>query len=536
MGFTKLGFKLMFFLACILSAIVIIFSYTVINIWKHSYIKSAITNTERFSDTIKRSTQYSMMKAQNEAVHEIINAVGQQKGIEWVRIFNKEGKIMYSTNRNEIAMTLDMQAEACYRCHASNKPLERLISSDRSRILKSKEGSHRILATINPIYNQESCYTAACHFHPKNQRVLGILDVAVSLADMDKVLKNRTHNIIIFGIGSVLVICIFVMFFVNRYVGKPVKKILTGTHRISAGDLEHVIDVPGNDEIAHLAQSFNSMSSSLKKAHNDLENWAKKLEKRVAEKTEELKDANMQVVRTEKLASLGRMAAGVAHELNSPLTGILTFAHLLYKKAPEGSPERTDLEVVISETNRCAKIISDLLNFARETKPDKKSVNINDIIEQTISIIEHQSSFHNINIVRHLDKKLPAVIADAAQIKQIFINIILNAGEVMAQGGTLTVTTSTRHDKKPSLSHSYQDYIEITLSDTGAGIPPENMGKIFDPFFTTKDPGQGTGLGLPISIKLAENHGGTIEVKSERGQGTTFTVILPLDGSDLEKA
>jgi two-component system NtrC family sensor kinase len=515
---TRVAVKLTILLACLLSLVLLAFTSALINMWERFSVRSAISETERFSDTLKRSAEYSMMHAQGEAVREMIDAVGQQKDVEWVRVFNKEGRIIYSTQKAEIGAVLDKNAEACYRCHAAEAPLEKLAGPDRSRILASQQDGHRVLATVEPIHNAPACSTAACHAHPESQRVLGVLDVAMSLARTDEVARGYTYTIAAAGIGMICLVCLLVALFLHGYIGRPVRRLMTGTQKIANGDFGYRIPLHGQDEISHLADSFNRMSESLGKAYGEMQGLAETLETRVQQKTEELKSAQLQVVRAEKLASLGRMAAGVAHELNNPLTGVLTFAHLLARKMPPGSQDRADLEVIISETNRCSKIIKDLLQFARETQADRKPGDLNVIIKQTISILQPQALFHNIRVQMELDEHLPQITVDSAQLKQVLLNILFNAAEAMPEGGDLAITTRAESPEN----------VTITVADTGCGISPDDLGKVFDPFFTTKDPGKGTGLGLSVSLKLIENHGGTIEVTSALGKGSTFRVVLPV--------
>jgi two-component system, NtrC family, sensor kinase len=519
---SRLALKVTVLLACLLSLVLLTFTFLVIHIWTRSCVDLATSETERLTDTLNRSCRYSMLHAQRESMHATINAIGKQKDIEWVRIFNKEGKISYSTAPEEVDTVLDKKAEACYLCHQAEAPLVKLSGTDRTRIFTSKNGN-RVLATIEPIYNEPSCSTAECHAHPASQSVLGVLDVALSLEPTDRVIRERAVQFAIFGFAAIAAVCLLVAFSLHRFVGTPVRRLVAGTQKIASGQFNYLIPVSGNDEIAELARSFNEMTASLDKAYTELRALTNTLEQRVEQKTQELKSAQMQIVRAEKLASLGRMAAGVAHELNSPLTGVLTFAHLVAKKVPKDSQEAADLQVIITETNRCARIIKDLLQFARETQVDRREEDLNNIVRHTMSILQPQAQFHNVNVHLSLDENLPKVIVDAAQIKQVLMNIVLNAVEAMGQTGDLDIRTG-REERRAVL----------TIKDTGCGISQENLGRIFDPFFTTKDPGKGTGLGLAVSLKLIENHGGTIEVTSEVGKGATFRVVLPIQGPGKE--
>lgn len=519
----SLGIRLSVILGAVLIVIFGVYSVSAILIWEHFLVEHAITDSERFCDTLKRSTQNAMMKAHSAEINEIIATVGAQKDVRWVRIFNKDGKVMYSTKATEVGTTIDKKSEACYRCHATTEPLNRLTSLDRSRILESGE---RILATIEPIYNEPSCFNASCHYHAESQQVLGVLDVAISLTPMDTAISTRTRGLWVIGISSILAMSALLWFFIRRYVGKPVRQLVLGTEKIAGGDMSYRIPVIGTDEFAGLAASFNTMTESLGNAHGELQRWAETLETRVEEKTLQLRDAQRQIVRAEKLASLGRLAAGVAHELNNPLTGIVTFAHFLRDKTPADSQERSDAETIINEANRCAKIIKELLDFARETRTERRAANINAILAETLSLVRHQSIFHNINMEFTPDKDLPGAVVDASQMKQVFMNIIINAAESMPTGGDLKIATS--------LENSHM--VRISISDTGSGISSDNLGKIFDPFFTTKEPGKGTGLGLAVSLKLVENHGGTISVESVVGKGSIFHIFIPLNGAANENS
>lgn len=241
----------------------------------------------------------------------------------------------------------------------------------------------------------------------------------------------------------------------------------------------------------------------------------------VARDMREIKNLQNQLVHSEKLASIGRLAAGIAHEINNPLTGILTFAHLLIKDVPPDDPIHKDLEIIVKEANRCKLITQGLLDFARQTEPRRVPVNINRLIKDTVALVKNQASFQNIKIIEDLNLVLPLVMVDPNQIKQVFMNIILNAQEAMPQGGFLSISSDFSEDGRS---------IEIKFTDTGCGIPEEHMGKIFDPFFTTKKTGKGTGLGLAISYGLIKRHRGNIEVESQERKGTTVIIKLPVKG------
>ncbi len=238
---------------------------------------------------------------------------------------------------------------------------------------------------------------------------------------------------------------------------------------------------------------------------------------RAYNKLQELKE---QLIQSEKMASLGQLAAGVAHEINNPLSGILTYGHLLLRKLKQDDPNREDIEIIVNETNRCSEIVHGLLDFARQTKPKMVNANITKLIDETLSIMENQFYIKDIKVIKNLKEDTPEIMLDVNQIQQVFINILLNSIEAMSEGGTIRVA-----------SDCDQKYVYITFQDNGYGIPEEIIGKIFDPFFTTKSGEKGTGLGLSVSYGIIERHNGTIEVKSKLNEGTTFIIKLPLEES-----
>ncbi|MFH1524105.1 MAG: ATP-binding protein, partial [Chloroflexota bacterium] len=251
--------------------------------------------------------------------------------------------------------------------------------------------------------------------------------------------------------------------------------------------------------------------------------WGKNLEAKVAKRTREIKQMQAQLVRSEKLVSLGRLVAGITHEINNPLTGILMFSTLT-SRSPKLDPSlKGDMDVVINEAKRCAKIVKGLLEFSRESVPKKKPTSLNKLMDSTLDLIIRQSIFHNINIVRDYQPDLPLIPVDQNQMEQVFINTLLNASESMPFGGSITIHTYTENE----------EYVCLKITDTGSGITEEDLERIFDPFFTTKSD-KGTGLGLSVSYGIIERHGGKIDVQSKVHEGTTFTIKLPLSPQGRE--
>lgn len=227
-------------------------------------------------------------------------------------------------------------------------------------------------------------------------------------------------------------------------------------------------------------------------------------------------------MQSERLALIGQLSANVAHELNNPLQGIVTYSYLLLEDEESRSSTKDSIEKIVGQANRCRDIIRGLLDFSRQRKPDKTLSDLNSVLSDCVSLLENQSIFHNIQINITLQENLPLLVCDPSQIEQVFINLIINAAEAMDGNGQLAL--ETRYS-------SPEEFIKIVISDTGHGISPEDFDKIFDPFFTTKDIGHGTGLGLAISYGIIKAHRGTISVESELEKGTSFTIRLPLNAT-----
>ncbi len=512
----SLGPKLILVVGCILILSIGIYAYVNIASQKKHLTAEVMRGALRISETVRRSTRNDMLKNLRDDLHQMIEVIGEQEGLEKIRVFNKDGQIMFSSDKNDIGEMVDKRAEACYACHSAEKPLERLNIPDRSRVFTSKQG-HRVLGVISAIYNEPDCYTPECHAHPPEQKVLGVLDIGMSLEEVDREIKEAQNKMVVFAIIAFLVISVTIGISINRYVTRPVRELVTGTRRVAEGDLDYSISVKGADEIAKLASSFSQMTQDLKKADEELLEWGKTLEQKVRERTEELRKTENQLIQSDKVASLGKLAAGVAHEINSPLTGILTYSSLLLQDKKDDDPDKEDLEVIVNETNRCKKIVKGLLDYARQTEPRKTLSDINEVADKSIDLIAHQASLQNVKIEKKLQPDLPKIMIDVGQIQQVFINILLNAIEAMPQGGTLTLSSGMD-----------DQMVALRFADTGIGIPEEILPKILDPFFTTKEQGRGTGLGLSVSYGIIERHRGKLEVKSKVGEGSTFTVKLPL--------
>ena len=307
------------------------------------------------------------------------------------------------------------------------------------------------------------------------------------------------------------------------------KDLNSGAEKISVGNLDHLIPVRNADEFGRVASSFNHMTMALKKSQVSMEEFVHGLELKVKERTDELLAARAEVAQGEKLAAVGQLASGIAHELNNPLTGVLTFTSLLRKKMKDGSQDADDLDLVIRETKRCASIIRRLLDFAREKVPVKGFFNLNQLIEDTVRFVDRPAALQQIEITINIDADLPQIWGDADLLKQVLLNILVNAQQAIDGPGKIVVEGRTYISKAPvKPGVAPLPGVEIVVKDTGCGISEANLLRIFDPFFTTKEVGKGTGLGLSVSYGIIKAHGGTLKVESIVGVGTTFRIYLPI--------
>jgi len=490
---------------------------------RHLY-RQIMEESDLLTATIGNSLKRTMLDDHRDKAYAVMEDIGHHPGIERVRMLDESGRMTYSTSREEIGRVVDRSAEGCAGCHREGAPFTRVSAADRSRVYRSD--GHRVMAVMTPIYNEESCATASCHAHPPERRVLGVLDVGISLARLDGETRDFRVRTIGAAAVAVAVLGLVFWFFVRAHFVAPVAALVQGTRRVARDQFDLEIPVTWNGELGLLAASFNEMTRTLRKAHADLHHLMENLEHQVQERTEALRAAQDQLVRTEKLSSLGKLSASIAHEINNPLAGILTFAKLIHRTLDQGAPDdqvrRTmmkNLTLVERETERCSAIVRNLLDFARERPMTLKEVSVNAVADEAIQLLGNQIAIQGVKLEKRLGE-VPMVIGDFGQLRQAFVNVIMNACEAMGRGGHLAVQTGVLDGNR----------VEVAFQDTGPGITPENLRKIFDPFFTTKE--KGTGLGLSVVYGIVERHGGKIDIDSQVGKGTRVAIRLPAKKAD----
>lgn len=368
--------------------------------------------------------------------------------------------------------------------------------------------------------------TAGEPIRDHRNRIIGILGVGIPENPFLEVRTSMMMTFLLVAGGGILVV-LALTYFITRSMIHPLEEMVKASNRIAAGDLDHSVHINSQDEIGILANSFNKMLASIKTMKLELEEWGRTLEEKVNKRTEELVAVQTQMAQSEKLASIGRLAAGVAHEINNPLGGILTFSMLALEDCDDDHPLKESLEVIVKQTLRCRETVKGLLDFARQSSSTPSLTEVNQIVDKTLLLLENQTIFQNIKTIRRFAPDLPNVLIDAGQLQQVVINIVINAVDAMDEKGTLTVETS-RSRNTPE--------IMLRISDTGKGIPEDILPLIFEPFFTTKKVGKGTGLGLSIVHGIVTRAGGKIEVTSS-SKGATFIIKLPIaqEGKRIEQ-
>jgi two-component system NtrC family sensor kinase len=465
-----------------------------------------------------------MMANDRQGLHEAIQAIGNHKEIERIRIINHDGRVAFSSDSRETATLLSRSSPQCMECHqGSGTPM--LLK--RFRIYEAeRRGSYRVLGVITPILNKPECSNSACHAHPANQRILGVLDTDLSLKQEDASLAQSSLWITVLLLSGTGLVGLCVWYAIRTVLHTPLKRLREGTEHLAEGELGYQIPVESADELGDLAKAFNGMSSQLQAAQREITSWTHTLEHRVEQKTSELQNTQQQILQVERMIAIGKMSAVVAHEINNPLAGILTYSKLLKKWIARGirdDAQRDEaieaLDLIASESKRCGELLQNLLSFSRTAPINLSLSDLNIVIARTIRLAEHKAEISGVLLQVDLDRNLPPLQCDAAQIEQVALALVINAIDAMPHGGNLWVSTRVLPGT---------EQIEFQVRDDGVGIPPEILPQIFDPFTTTKEVGKGVGLGLAVSKGIVERHGGHIEVTSELGVGTTFKIILPI--------
>jgi two-component system NtrC family sensor kinase len=413
---TRIGLQIVVAVGLVTALGIGVVASVTLRTYRREMIAQVTRSADLLSETVKRSTEDYMLENRREPLHRQIEAIGRDERIAGVRVFNKQGRIVLSSDPSEDGRTLDKRAESCFACHSQDRPLEKPSVHERARIFTTEQG-HRVLGIVTPIQNQPSCSSAACHAHSPDETVLGVLDVIVSLDDVDRRIVASRNRTVGLAAAAVAVAGLLLWWLSRRLVSRPVSALAAGTRRVAAGDLTTTIPATNHNELGELARAFNTM-------------------------TARLSEDQRQLAQADKLASVGRLAAGVAHEINNPLTGVLTYASFLLDRAGEDGERRADLEVIVRETKRCREIVRGLLDFARQTPPRRQPTDLNSVVRRAVAVVMNQLQLRHVALTIDLADDLPPVEADPNQIEQVFVNLLLNAADALGErGGTIRLAS-----------------------------------------------------------------------------------------------
>ncbi len=520
----SLAAKLIIALTTLVTVGVGISWYTMIRSGRTNLVLEAVKDATSRSEFMKKSIRYDMLTFNREAIQRTIDDLESAQDVLGIRLFGRTGRIYYASKHEEIGRQADMSAAACRGCHAGgSEPSGTLAGSGQWTTYQGAEGYH-VLTFIDPIYNEPSCWQAACHVHPRPQQVLGILESDFSLAAVDRNMRRQTVNTTLYALVFLSAISILLYVVLRKFVLKPLSSLSGAMGSVARGDLSPTVSAESRDEVGRLVMSFNEMTQELRIARERMEHWTETLEREVAKKSDELKKSQDKLIQAEKLAALGRLAADVAHEIRNPLTAIGGFARRLRKSAGNDK-ERDRADIIVSEVDRLEKILRDVLTFSRDARYYLDNHRVDDLVYDVITMYEQTCSEQSVNVEVMIEKNLPPVLMDRDQVRQALINLITNALDAMPGGGSLKITAGS------DALHGVR-YVHLSVSDTGEGIDENKMNLIFDPFFTTKEPGRGTGLGLSITRKIIEEHGGFVKAESVRGKGSVFSLYFPQQGEE----
>jgi len=521
--FNKIGVKLVIITSLVLIAVLSIHTYLTIRFFRENLESLSRDGAYSASDIIKRSTRYSMLINEKDNIQRVIKTLGNEPGIKKINIYDKSGKIAFSSDSTEINRVVDKRSEACIACHKIPGEPPPVSTTENFRTFNMSD--ERVMGLINPIKNESDCFTSDCHYHNSGEALLGVLDVMVSMKNTDETISTATKNILFNSILITLLISGLSGIFIFYLVNKPLSKFEKAIAELGKGNLNYKIYLRNQNEFGVIAHQFNRMSSNLSLAYQEIKDWSETLNVKVEEKTTELKNIYGQIVQIEKLASLGKLSATVAHELNNPLEGILTYSKLISKKLKnENNGNLTKLieysDLISEESSRCGKIVKDLLIFSHSDMDKFINSDLVQILNKSVTLINHHLEINNIKLIKEYFEESFYIFCNPQKIQQAMISLLINAIESMSgkKEGTIILKLN-----------SEDNYAVIRVSDEGTGISAKDIPLIFEPFYTTKEASKGTGLGLSVVYGIINLHKGRIELEKTSMQATTFKISLPLN-------
>ena len=496
------------------------------------YMKSIIReNGNNIASLVESALYKSMLENDRTTLQGTLDAINSMSGIDDVNMYDHDNNLAYSSISTDTANHSDPDCKSCHTDIASMFPSTeksvRIIDVDSECSMNHNNNNSRHLLIRSPILNSESCYTGSCHAHDRTEEVLGSLLIKFPLRDLDNALSKSKKDYILLAALITVLLVTFLIFLTTKKIRKPLTALIAASEAVAKGDISTRLEIKQNhlSDMRMVSMAFNDMLDNLQQANIELENWSHQLEYKVQKKSEELGMAQHEMINIERIASLGRLSLSVAHEINNPLSGILVYAKLVHKQLlnqPLDPEKKTaimkHLGFIISEAMRCGDIVKGLLDFSRKDQNDFEPRHLHEILHDTYELMNHSMKVANISFLTDFSAKADLISCSPNQIKQVCVAILMNAFEAITENGEVLFRTSNP-DK---------DHIRIDFTDNGVGISEEDIPHIFEPFFSTKEKATGIGLGLAIVHGIIQNHKGKIDVRSERGKGTTISISLSL--------
>jgi len=496
------------------------------------YLNTVIRqNGNNVGSIIEGALYYSMLTNNKGALETSLDMINTMSGIDEVNMYDNQDRLVYSSFSSD---TVTNSNPNCISCHhdiktmfPQNEKSYRIIDVESACSMNQTEKGYRQLLIKTPIFNERSCYVSSCHAHNENEQVLGSLLIKIPLRDLDMAIQKSSTEFYLLAILTTILLVAFLIFFTSQNVKKPLYGLIKASEAVSKGDKNFRVEIKPNllDDMRVVSEAFNNMLDNLSAANIELENWSHQLEYKVQKKSDELKEIQKELIHIERIASLGKLSSSVAHEINNPLSGVLTYTKLVHKqlekleidsKAKESMLKY--LTIVENETKRCGDIVKGLLDFSKKDDENFEKKHLHKILKDVYELMSHQMKISNIHFYTDFSAKNDLINCRENQIKQACVAILVNASEAVFENGEVLIKTYN-----PDANS-----IKFEISDNGVGIRPEDIPHIFEPFFSAKQKASGIGLGLAIVHGIVQNHKGKIDVTSELGKKTTLSITLPL--------
>ncbi len=486
---------------------------------------------------VEGSLYYSMLKNDKSALQSTLDIINAMPGIDEVNMYNNRDSLVYSSFVSDSMALSNPNCSSCHDDFGTMFPIRqksyRIIDYNSACNMNRENKGHRQLLVRTPILNERSCYVSACHAHSEDEEVLGSLIIKVPLAELDSaVTKSSSEFFLLASVITVLLVSLLI-FFTRNKIQKPLSEIINASEAVSKGDRSRRLEIKPHllDDMRLVSQAFNNMLDNLEAANHELENWSRQLEYKVQKKSEELAEIQNELIHIERMTSLGKLSSSVAHEINNPLSGILTYSKLVAKRLgklemPEDvkEPMLKHLRVIESESKRCGNIVRGLLDFSRKDQEGFENCHLHHILKESYHLMAHQMHIAGVHFYTDFTADSDFVYCNDGQIKQVCVALLVNALEALTENGEVTLKTSNPDN----------EHIKIDIIDNGVGIAAEDISKIFQPFYSAKQNTRGIGLGLSIVHGIVQSHKGKIEVVSEPGKGTTMSVLLKLVTNEIK--